>query len=108
GEASGVDPRHRPVLPPRGTTGTRYSLHRRQQSATCWVLVGRTTGWALPLYTPRQSVSQGSISEASVMTLSLPRARTSFARNSGFILILPVENRAARSATKASTQLYPA
>ncbi|CFW09266.1 Uncharacterised protein [Bordetella pertussis] len=46
--ASGVAPPHRPVLPPRGTTGTPACWHSARQRATSSVVRGRTTAWAWP------------------------------------------------------------
>ena len=49
GAASGVAPPHRPVLPPRGTTGTPASLQSARQVATSAVVRGRTTACAWPV-----------------------------------------------------------
>ncbi|MBB1599042.1 hypothetical protein A9977_03175 [Variovorax sp. UMC13] len=64
--SSGVAPPDRPVLPPCGTTGTRWAWHQRTMAATSCALSGWATAQAAPVHFRRQSVRKAALSLAAL------------------------------------------
>ena len=88
--SSGVAPPDMPLFPPCGTIGIRCAAHSVTNRASSSVEAGEARPTALPVYRPRQSVSQGSTSSGSQVNPRGPRMSAAAARKVSVTVICSI------------------